>query len=158
MRILVVSDSHRKIDCLTAAIEAQPSARMLIFLGDGENDIDQVGRLYPGKPIVAVGGNCDHSRINPESRLVPVEGVKLFCVHGHRQWVKEGTARLIAEALKAGADIALFGHSHIQYYECVNGLHLFNPGAMKNGRYGVVDIEPSGITCTHMHLPGMEDE
>ena len=154
LRILAVSDSHRDICSLRSAIDSQPSARMIIFLGDGENDIDQVGRLVFNKQILCVGGNCDFSRINPETRLIPLDGVKIFCTHGHRQMVKYGTERLVADALQAGADIALFGHTHVQYYECVNGLHLFNPGSIRDGRYGVIDIEPSGITFLKMRLPG----
>ncbi|MCR4615593.1 MAG: YfcE family phosphodiesterase [Clostridiales bacterium] len=153
MRILALSDSHRDVFSLQSAIEAQPSADIIVFLGDGENDIDQMCRLFPHKPIVCVGGNCDFSRLNPETRLIPCEGVKIFCTHGHRQMVKYGTERLMFDALKAGADIALYGHTHIQDYEYVNGLHLFNPGSIRDGRYGVIDINPSGINCIKLRLP-----
>lgn len=67
---------------------------------------------------------------------------KLFAAHGHRYSVKSGYERIAAHAAKLGADIVLFGHTHIsmslmlQIGECVNGvtltkpLLLFNPGSL----------------------------
>ena len=152
MRILVLSDSHGDLGSFRLAVDAQPSADVIAFLGDGENDADKMNRQLFNKQILCVGGNCDYSRINPETRIIFCDGVRIFCTHGHRQSVKYGTERLIADAVKAKANIALYGHTHVQHYECVNGLHLFNPGSIRDGRYGVVDITPSGIACLKMSL------
>lgn len=48
MRIVVLSDSHRNVGRLFAAIERHlDNADLYIFLGDGEDDFDAVIDAYP---------------------------------------------------------------------------------------------------------------
>ncbi|MFR3419646.1 MAG: metallophosphoesterase family protein [Eubacterium sp.] len=44
---------------------------------------------------------------------------------------------------RRNADIVLFGHTHNQYTEYLDGLYIMNPGSVgMNGDYGVIDITP----------------
>lgn len=46
MRILVVSDSHRQRYNLFFAIEAEPTAEVVFFLGDGEGEFEEACLAY----------------------------------------------------------------------------------------------------------------
>lgn len=153
LRILAVSDSHGDTSALRCAFDAEPSAKYAFFLGDGALDMEDAIALYSQKIICkAVRGNCDFVSDFPDFDTVSVENVKIYMTHGHREQVKLGLSELISKAKGQGAKIALFGHTHMQVYEYINGLHLFNPGSVREGRYGVVDITPAGIVCVEKRL------
>ena len=58
MKILVISDSHRRASSIFDAVEAHPEIDHIIFLGDGVDDFEEVGFVYPNKNYYAVCGNC----------------------------------------------------------------------------------------------------
>jgi putative phosphoesterase len=151
MRILVVSDSHGDVFSLRCAVEAQPKARMIIFLGDGERDMDDIEDLFENKRVVQVKGNCDYREI-PLNCVEMVDGKLIFCTHGNEEYVKGGTVNLKQKAREAKADIVLFGHTHYPENSYDDGLYLFNPGSIREGSYGVVDITKAGIVCIPMKL------
>ena len=65
--------------------------------------------------------------------------------YGHPYNVKFGYENIIAEAKRRNADIVLFGHTHNQYTEYIDGLYIMNPGSVgMNGDYGVIDITSKG--------------
>ena len=66
--------------------------------------------------------------------------------------MKHGTGELKSIARSEQADLALFGHTHMPEIEYDEGLYLFNPGSIKEGDYGVVDITGAGIVCVKMRL------
>lgn len=153
MRILVVSDVHGRVDRLYEAIEQQPTARDVIFLGDGLRQAEDAQERYPDRTFYLVPGNCDFG-----STLIPVRqetfgGKRFYFTHGHRHDVKYTLYRLEMAAREAGADIALFGHTHVPCEEYVDGLYLFNPGSLGyEGTYGYVDIVGGGIRTAVVHL------
>ena len=75
----------------------------------------------------------------------------MFC-HGHTFYVKHGIERFVQEAKNNSADIALFGHTHTPFYKIIDGIHVFNPGALQNGCYGMIDVTDSGIMCIHAKI------
>ncbi len=153
MRILVVSDVHGRVDRLYEAIEQQPTARDVIFLGDGIRQAEDAADRYPDRTFYMVPGNCDFG-----SQLIPVRqesfgGKRFYFTHGHHHNVKYTLYRLEMAAREAGADIALFGHTHVPCEEYVDGLYLFNPGSLGyEGTYGYVDIVSGGIRTGIVHL------
>jgi len=153
LRILVLSDSHGCVSNLFDAFDREPTARYAFFLGDGVLRAQEVMALYSQKILCkAVAGNCDFGSDYPDFDTVTVEGVKIYFTHGHKNYVKFGLSRLILEAKSQGANIALFGHTHEQYYEYADGLHLLNPGSIREGKYAVADITPAGIVCVGKRL------
>ena len=48
-----------------------------------------------------------------------------------------------------GAQAALYGHTHNPHHDYYDEMHIFNPGSIREGRYGVIDIEENGIMCMH---------
>ena len=152
MRILVVSDSHGDVFGLRCAIEAQPTASVLIHLGDGERDMDAVSGAAGNIKVIRVKGNADYSTDIPYNCVEIIEGKRIYCTHGQWEKVKYGDYELICAAKDAGADLVLFGHTHTPAKDYIDGIYLFNPGSIRDGNYGVIDITKAGIVCIHMKL------
>lgn len=150
MRILVISDSHRnKFNC-AQAIKNQPGADIVVFLGDGEYDFDACRELIKTPTVFAVRGNGDFYSALPESQITEANGVRIYLTHGYKEFVKHSKEKLLETAKQYGCALALYGHTHIQKYEYIDGVHLYCPGSLLNEEYGVVDITDNGIICINM--------
>ncbi len=153
MRVLVVSDVHGKLNLLREAIEAQPTARDVIFLGDGLRQVEDVMEWYPDRTFYTVPGNCDFGAKGIPVRQETFGGKRVYFTHGHLHDVKYTLYRLDMAAREAGADIALFGHTHRVCEEYADGLYLFNPGSLGyDYTYGYVDIVGGGIRTAVVKL------
>jgi predicted phosphodiesterase len=80
----------------------------------------------------------------------------------HDAWARPGVRhsleRLRLEAVRRGAAVALFGHTHRQLCETNDGLTVMNPGSLSRPRdakrgYGVVEIVGGQAMC---HLVGLK--
>ena len=148
MRILVISDSHGNKNAVERVAALHDNARAIIFLGDGMRDIENLEYLYPDRPVYAVPGNCDYfSKLN-EIGKTEIAGKIIYYSHGHLHGVKHDVDNFIGIARQAGADIALFGHTHVPFTKYENGMYVMNPGSLKIGSYGIIDITSAGIV-TH---------
>lgn len=146
MRIVVISDSHKAKSKLFDIVEMHmDDTDLFIFLGDGEDDFDDVIALYPNIKYERVAGNCDWYSTYPLYKTINANDKKIFFSHGHPFHVKFGYSEIEAEAKRNGADICLFGHTHIQYTSCKDKFYTLNPGSAANGEYGMIDILSSGI-------------
>ena len=151
MRILVLSDSHGSRRSVENAIEQQPDAKNVIFLGDGADDIESAGRFFTDRSFYIVCGNCDFSPSYLAQRLLNIGGKRIFICHGHTYGVKHGYEKVIEAAKLEKADILLFGHTHVAYTSYLDGMYIMNPGSLSRpndiggSSYGYIDITPSGI-------------
>lgn len=152
MRILVMSDSHGRAGNVCEAIEKHPEADAVVFLGDGERDFETAEFLLDGKRVVKVAGNCDFYSDLPFCQIVTLGGKRIYCTHGHVESVKFGIGNLISRARAEKADIVLYGHTHEGVSAFEDGLHIFNPGSLRDGKYGVVDIVSGGVMGINMKL------
>ena len=173
--IPIASDAHgygarvKNILEKLIAIKEEPSA--IIFLGDGARNF--LMSVPDGIKTYAVLGNCDDTSVfgadiyDAEGALVPFEriedigGKRVLMMHGHKYGVKVELSRAIARANSVGADILLFGHTHIPLERtyprgtCVGDvclsktLHVFNPGALANGSFGLLTIKDGEILLSH---------
>lgn len=152
MRLLVLSDSHGDIPSLKMAIEKEPEADAVIFLGDGLGDYEYC-RERTNKICVAVRGNCDVYYSDYPKLLNKVFGGKsVYITHGDTEKVKFGLTMLKMRAKETGSDIVLFGHTHNPVTEYDNGIHYLNPGSVRQNSYGIVDITEGGIICFHKKI------
>ena len=149
MRILVLSDSHGSKFNTLLALEQQPEAKYVFHLGDGEHDLSDIKDRYANKIFVQVKGNCDFYSSLPENETLTVGGKKIFLTHGYKEQVKFGYTTLYYKAKELSADIALFGHTHTPFSDYYDGMYIFNPGSLHDGRYGIIDITDAGIVCIH---------
>lgn len=110
-----------------------PEADAFLFLGDVLRDIASIRKRTFHKEWIAVPGNCDFGSDQPPTYLIPfVEGdreVRTLITHGHLFSVKRGMAQLEAEATRRGAQLVLFGHTHLPYTAYRGGIYYLNPAA-----------------------------
>lgn len=153
MRIIVLSDSHRDFYSLNKAIQSQPSAEIVVFCGDGVDDIETFERTCNDKMVVAVRGNCDFCTEKKYTYELCVEGKNIFVTHGHLFGVKSGYSQIIQQAKSMNVDILLFGHTHEAYTSYTDGMYIMNPGSIGyGGTYGIIDITPKGIVTNIIQL------
>ena len=129
MKILILSDSHGDTAALRQAIDRENPDRVF-HLGDMYRDAQRMAAAFSNLPLDAVLGNCDaySGAEGPDELLTTAGGVKFFLAHGHRYHVKMGTALLLRNGLKAGADVICFGHTHRTVCRECDGVWLVNPG------------------------------
>jgi putative phosphoesterase len=135
MRIGVVSDTHRNVSSIELLGEKIKAVDLVIHLGDNVDDISIIKKYYKGK-IINVKGNCDFSAKTPNDRVEDVGGKKIFLTHGHKYSVKENLYKLRYKALETGANIVLYGHSHIAKIDFEEGIWYINPGSASEPRDG----------------------
>lgn len=146
MRIVVLSDSHMSLGNLFEIVEMHmDTADLFLFLGDIDDDFDQVLSVYPQLKYYRVAGNNDWHSPHPAEQTIMANGKKIFFAHGHTYGVKHGYNKIIEKAKSIKADICLFGHTHTQYSDYNDGLYIMNPGAVCSYKYAMIDIVSSGI-------------
>ena len=149
MKFLVASDSHGALARIIQMIMTHPEIENIIFLGDGDRDIDDFMSAYEGYKYYIVSGNCDHISQRPDFAAIDTSKGRILYTHGHRFEVKNGLAKLIWGAKKLNAKVALYGHTHIQKIDVIDGVLYFNPGSIKNYEYGILEFNEKGWSATH---------
>ena len=159
MRVIAFSDSHRHYQNVHKLFEATHlTTDLYIFLGDGENDLDNLIYLYPDKKILTVAGNCDSGSLAPGVGTADVCGKKIIFTHGHNHGVNYGMSELKRLAVQNGADVVLYGHTHERRCDYEDGVYYINPGSIGSPRdglppsYAAIDIIPAGVLCTHVDI------
>ena len=142
MRILVFSDTHRDIESCIRVINNIVGVDMILHAGDHISDAKELCRMFPEIGFEYVPGNCDFSA-DEQDIVVEAEGKKIFLTHGHGYSVKydDTYSELLKKAEDLGCDCAVFGHTHKSLCDPTKKVLLLNPGSMKNGTYGVIEIE-----------------
>lgn len=151
-RILVVSDSHGAVDKLDRIIASQPQARIVFHLGDGARDLELIMHKYPNKYFHRVAGNCDYHSDLPAEVFDEIEGKRFFACHGHTYLVKYGIGSFVEAAKKEKASVALYGHTHVQDTTYRDGVLFFNPGSVRRGEFGAIDVAENGILPVLLNL------
>ncbi len=145
MRYLVISDTHGYKNYLNRIVEKEEDIKNIIFLGDGLNDILTFKASHPDYNIIAVAGNCDVNNAVATKEIITVNGYKILICHGDGYYVKMGLLPLRKACMELKVDIALYGHTHRQYYEYYDGIYTFNPGSVMPSAnpfscYGILDL------------------
>ncbi len=136
MKILIVSDTHGRLDNLKEAIEKVQDFDHLIHCGDVEGQEETVEDLA-GVPCTIVRGNNDWDTDLPNNRVVDFGPYRLFVTHGHRYGVSYGTEELKEEAKARGCNVAVFGHIHKPLTdERDPEVTVINPGSLTFPRQG----------------------
>ena len=149
MKILVVADTHKNFEVLDLCVRKNPDAEMLIHLGDGEHEFNDIRSKYPQMAMIYVRGNCDFGN-HDEVHVAKVSGYRIFCCHGHTLGVHDGLGDLVATAKKNKCNIALYGHTHLYKTEVIDGVFVMNPGSLDSPRnhnkptFGVIDLDEEG--------------
>ena len=145
-----MSDSHRSVGKVLEVVERHPEADLFLHLGDGEADFEAVQEIHPEHRYHHVSGNCDYDSTTPTYDILCLCKKIIFLTHGHRYAVKYGLEELKRAARRQGADVVLYGHTHMAHTEYDDGLYVMNPGSLtlpreRGSSYGILDITPAGI-------------
>lgn len=149
MKILVVSDSHGRNIYLEKVLEAvKPD--MLIHLGDLEGSEIFI-QNKADCPVEMVSGNNDYFSDLEREKIISIGSHKAFLTHGHRYRVHFGTETIRERARQMGADIVMFGHTHIPLLDTSTDVTVLNPGSISQPRqegriptYAVVELDRMG--------------
>ena len=164
MKILVMSDSHGAARTLRAVLEKHRDADLVIHLGDGEREMAAILRSDPvlQEKLYYLKGNCDSGALIFRTELrLPLAlpcGHKIFAAHGDAFQVKFSTRRIEHEASECGADIVLYGHTHVGDCRYENGRYIINPGSLgcpRDGKppsYVLMDVSEQGVLPNRIFL------
>jgi putative phosphoesterase len=161
MRIAVLSDTHsprywkRCPDGVAAALDG---VDLILHAGD-VCLAETLTELEAFAPVRAVRGNNDGPDVAawgaPETLQVELEGLQVAMLHDSGP--ASGRGRRLRRRFP-GADLVVFGHSHIPWDEFHEGQRAFNPGSptdrrrQPRGTMGELVIE-DGVLLTARILP-----
>ena len=140
VKLLIFSDSHGRKGKVKKILEQHGNADGIIFLGDGEKDLELLP-LENEAFLYQVRGNCDRESLEAVTLIKEIAGVRFYITHGYEQGVKYGLGKLAAFARQENCKAALFGHTHRAHLSEEEGVFLFKPGSAANGDYGVILID-----------------
>ncbi len=150
MRILVISDTHRKLENLERLLKTLGPIDMLIHLGDVEGQ-ELIIQDMISCPFYVIAGNNDYFSVLPKEMELDICGKKVLLTHGHRYLVSQGTERVKEEAVARGMDIVMFGHSHKPVIDIDKEITAVSPGSLsyprQNGRkpsYLMIRVDERG--------------
>ncbi|MCP4715062.1 MAG: YfcE family phosphodiesterase [Deltaproteobacteria bacterium] len=148
-KILIISDSHGNTSRLTHILKTELPVDIIIHCGDGANDLDELN-LPHTITLIRVNGNMDRCQPNSFPRIAreTINTKKTIITHGDHFRVNEDCSLLLQQGQREGADLILFGHTHVAFHQPGPPI-LFNPGPANNGMYGIVTIIDNAITCRH---------
>ena len=130
--ISVISDTHGARRNLSMLVGDFTISDKIVFLGDGLSDLNELFEFQD--KIIKVAGNCDFVPFAPKRETFSVDGVKFLAVHGDEFGVKSSLDRLKEYAIKVGAQVVLYGHTHVDNIKEESGVLFINPGTLS--RYG----------------------
>ena len=152
MKILIVSDTHRKDENLKWVIRKTKPFDMLIHLGDAEGSEYEIMKwVDKGCDLEMIMGNNDFfSDLSREQEFF-IGKYRVFITHGHSYYVSMGTKELKKEARRRGVDIVMYGHTHVPHLEVDGNLTVLNPGSLSYPRqadrragYMIMEIDHNG--------------
>lgn len=150
MKILIVSDSHGRSYYLDQTILKVSPIDLLIHLGDFEGDEEYIREVAPC-PVEMVAGNNDFFTSESREIIRTIGKYKVLLTHGHRYQVYGDTTRLREAAAQKGADIVMYGHTHVPLIDTSDSIWVINPGSIslprQEGRkptFIIMDLDERG--------------
>lgn len=152
MKILIVSDTHRKDDNLARVLKEQAPIDMLIHLGDAEGSEYQIADWVGDScRLEMVMGNNDFFSMLEREIELELGPHRILLTHGHYYNVSLGVEVLRQEAIERNCDIAMYGHTHRPFLEVGKDVTILNPGSLsyprQEGRkpsYMVMEMDEDG--------------
>ena len=100
VKILVLSDSHGKVDFVRKICGMHKDADYIFHAGDGVYDLFAASEN--GAKRVRVCGNCDYFATDlPDDEIIRIENFTFLLTHGDNYGVKSSLERLESKALNS---------------------------------------------------------
>lgn len=164
MKLLILSDSHGYLRNAMNVIEKlQNRISGVIHLGDHDTDAEALSKKYTSLDFYWVKGNNDFGGSSPFERTLKFDGKKILLTHGHRQQVHWNYDGLSYFAEEQGADVVLFGHTHVPMSDRGGRVWLFNPGSISLPRmssiptFGILSLEEGRMELSIMQYLGADN-
>lgn len=156
MNLVVISDTHGNYPAALRAAESVAAADAVIHLGDFCDDALPLQAALSCS-VIRVPGNGDHGSTLPRELLLRFAGVPFLICHGDAYGVKGGLTRLAEQAGRLGAQVVLFGHTHLPLVETREGRLFVNPGSLQKGTssptFALVTLAGGTATARLLPLP-----
>lgn len=156
MKILVISDTHGRLEKAQELIEKKGPFDLVVHLGDLEEDARILARRT-GAQIRCVKGNMDGGT-REDAQVLSTSFGDILLVHGHIQGVKNGLMNIVYAAGEKNCRAVFFGHTHVPLLEESQGIYLLNPGSLTlphladRGSYAIVEIEKEQMHASILYV------
>ena len=160
MKILVLSDTHAYLENARAVLaRLQGKVDAVFHLGDHDDDAVALQQEFPKLPFHYVKGNNDYRVDTPSQKLVRLGGKTLLLTHGHKQRVYWNYDTISYWAEEQGADVVLFGHTHMPLWGLIPSLidlrfHKFTLAEPEEHDCRQTCAEGADINGQHIHPTG----
>lgn len=157
MRLLVISDTHGSADEAERALQMAGEVDMVIHAGDHLSDGTWLQRRT-GIPVIGVLGNRDYALRGPSEEIFDAGGLRIYVTHGHEFAVKSRMAALEKRARELGADVVVYGHTHVPDLQWRDGRLYINPGSLYRPRgdsgrtFAILEIRGHTPVVKFMHM------
>lgn len=135
MLIGVLSDTHGDLRRIEVCLSALSNVDCFLHAGDFYEDAQKIARVS-GLKVIGVTGNCDYMVKGPSEEMIVLGGKRLYLTHGHIYRVKRDLRLLIQRSKALGADVTVFGHTHLPLLSKRDGILFLNPGSLHSPRRG----------------------
>lgn len=140
-KILVLLDLYLYFDKVLKIFEKE-KLDIVIGVGDGIKDIEELFYVYLKVKYYMVKGNCDFfDRSYNEENFFEIDGIKVFLIYGYFYDVKWILNFIKEIGKKLNVFFIVFGYIYKLYIEKDGNMILFNLGVIKDGRYGIIILE-----------------
>lgn len=129
MKVLIVSDTHRKNENYIKVLERVSPVDMVIHCGDIEGSEYLIAESA-GCPVQMVVGNNDFFSDLPREKEFNIGKYKIWLTHGHNYYVSMSNENLKHEARMRGVDIVMYGHTHRPVVDIEDDIIAVNPGSL----------------------------
>lgn len=129
MKILIVSDTHKKNNIYLRLVEKLSPLDMVIHCGDLEGAEYLVDSSVDCE-VHMVAGNNDFFSSAPLEDEFYIGNHRVLLSHGHHYYISMGNELIKDEARSRGADIVIYGHTHRPVVEWDEGILAINPGSL----------------------------
>lgn len=133
MKILIVSDTHRKNENYLKVIEREKPVDMVIHCGDAEGS-EYLIQEAAGCPVQIVLGNNDFFSDLDREKEFTIGSYKVWLTHGHNYYVSMGNETIKEEARSRGINIVVYGHTHRPVIDIEEDVIAINPGSLSYPR------------------------
>lgn len=162
MKVLIISDTHGRNLEVLKVIEKVGPIDLMIHLGDFEGGEDYIMSMAECE-VEMVSGNNDFFTRVPKEKIINIGKYTILLSHGHRYGVNFSTTDILEAASRRGADIVMFGHTHVPMIDLNGEVWAINPGSLalprQHGRiptYIIMEIDRIGEA--HFSLNYLKDE
>ncbi len=150
MKVLIVSDTHRRNENYIKVLERVSPVDMVIHCGDIEGSEYLIAESA-GCPVQMVVGNNDFFSDLPREKEFHIGKYKVWLTHGHNYYVSMSNENLKHEARMRGVDVVMYGHTHRPVVDIEDDIIAVNPGSLTYPRqdnrkpsYKIMDLEREG--------------